>query len=369
MADYSRPPFPASQFDLRYVSDKSIRPRMYGPMRCTTESVASYTVHKLFRSPFLRMAAFTQPPSAPLIFPLVRDLRIERGYNWTPLIDPNYGVCAYIFNRSSTYTSVNNISILPYFSTTLTSRGYSRPAPNKGLVWWEGGSNGTYEYLNFMPTSLPTDKLLGPMYSSRDSKLHVRNDGPIDDEWEDSYFFTANSTFSYYLLDRGFFDVSGRNDIAFKPPCWAVIACKNCAPVGFGNVMVTGYGSKSITDCSDYGLYYYEDSNKMRWAYRRSPSDNVSIACTTEEVSVDDPSTVVTKESTREAYMVQGIQSIGVSGDYRLYYLWSQPGTIMAPSADEYAACSPPIVKLRFSGSQGDTATCFLVQYCTEFNF
>lgn len=336
---------------------------MYGPSR--VERAGDLWI--MHRSPALKRVDFDLAGHT-VSWPVTYDVRFGNGASLHPVVDSTWGVCAYVYNYS-TAGGVNNTNVLsqlPKVSATLTSHGFNTPNTKDCVCWWQGSNSSRQAYLCAMPRNLGTDKRQGPLYSSRDSYLHVRNTGAIDSNHINSNIFSDSNYFSYYKFDKRFYSVSGPDEVLVRPSAWCVVACKNCRPYAFGNF----YKASTAYEIEEAGrsplLTYNIDNDKGAMAGRWS-----STTITREDIETIGYSRGIQNYSDNYASYIQKIGSFDwLVGNIDIYFCWCPPGDRTSPSSLDFNGVStPPIVRLVHDFPQDETIECIFLQYSTEINF
>lgn len=336
-----------SKFGLPWRTSNSPRKYVHGLLR--------FSSSKARRCPPLKNMAWYASGSLADNWPVTADFTDRDSSNGLfyihPVIDPNWGICAYGYNIFGTGITSNDLGVIPTGFSKRTRMGPVIGVQNAVSFW-----NDSYDTFWTMPSILSTDKIQGVLYGQYDSKIHVRNNLGIVDNNDTSRLQSSTGKFPYYLIDKNAFvtgsPLTGRTDISIKPSCFAVVACSLCTPVGIGMAQI----STTNTDTIYPWLQVNTQTDQVSYLVYSTGSTTIWVLPT------------ASKDGTQSIHVTK----IHDNGTTAVYFLWSPPGfsTTLTSSMNPSYVFPPTICCTPHSGASeiGATMYCRILQYGVEWN-
>ena len=281
-----------------------------------------------------------------------------------PVVDPNWGFCAYGLNIRGSSIDTDDLDNIPTAAFT-KGPGFPTAVNNKAIAWWNSSSSSRYGTFLVMPAEGSTYKVIGPKYTTFDSKIHVRNNhGIIEDT---TNIKCPAGTFPYYTVDKALLDTShfsGRSALTFYPSMFAVVQCVNCSCFGLAE-----YHNMSDINMDPSGtapkMNFFDDGTNIGskfWYTWKAGQGYYPV--NTYSNAVGSNNTVLGRA--RQIYASQ-------DGLSRVYFAWKECSFASSISSEPGAALfqTLPIAMVvpDSDAAVGTEMTVRIIQYGVEFNF
>lgn len=281
-----------------------------------------------------------------------------------PIVDPNWGFCAYGLNIRGSSIDTDDLDNIPTAAFT-KGPGFPTAVNDKAIAWWNSSSSSRYGTFLVMPAEASTYKVIGPKYTSFDSKIHVRNNhGVIEDT---TNIKSPAGKFPYYSYDRGLLDTEhfvGRSTLTYHPSMFAVVQCVNCSCFGLAD-----YGNESDINLDPSGeppkMNFFDDGTNIGskfWYRWKGGQGYYPVRTYTNSIGSDN--TVL-----RRAKQIYASQD-GLS---RVYFVWKEcnfAGPIdSSPGLALFQTLPIALVMPDSDAEVGTEMTVRIIQYGVEFNF